>query len=158
MATEYWIAGKDTGVPEIMGHLKGHHPDLILVEDEIAVIFREKSSKRGGKVILGKAKKAPALVGILGETDYKFILEVAFDEWDGLSNKQRSALLDHLLCACRVEENPNTGEMRCFIAPPDVSFFWDELDRHGDWRPRPADAGEVEIKQFTEIFTPSGDA
>lgn len=158
MATEYWIAGEDSGIPSIAQSLMGNHPDLVLVEDEIAFIFREKASKRGGKVILGNAKKAPALVGVLGDTDYKFILEVAFDEWQSLNTKQKTGLIDHLLCACRVEENANTGDMKCFIAPPDVSFYWDELDRNGDWRPRPTDASEAELQQFTEVFSSAGDA
>lgn len=153
MATEYWLAGDDSGVPAILESLLGHHPDLVLVEDEIAVIFREKASKKGGKIILGNAKKAPALVGVLGETDYKFILEIAADEWQSLNSKEKTGLIDHLLCACRVEENANTGEMKCFIAPPDVSFYWDELDRNGDWRPRPADATETELQKFTDVFS-----
>ena len=158
MATEYWKAGADSGIPKIMEELLGNHPDLVLVEDEIAVIFREKASKRGGKVVLGNAKKAPALVGVLGDTDYKFILEIAFDEWNGLNSKQKTGLIDHLLCGCRVEENSNTGEIRCFIAPPDVAFYWDELDRNGDWRPRPADASDNELQQFAEVFSGVADA
>ncbi len=158
MATEYWVADSKSGVPEIMANLMGHHPDLVLVEDEIAVIFREKASKRGGKIILGNSKKAPALVGVLGDTDFKFILEIAFDEWGSLNTKQKGGLIDHLLCGCRVEENPKTGEMRCFIAPPDVAFYWDELDRNGDWRPRPVDASEVELQAFTEVFSATVDA
>ena len=146
MATDFWKAGKD--VMDQMETLLGHHPDLALVEDEIAIIFREKAAKKGGKVVLGSSKKAPSLLGVLGDTEYKFILELAADEWQGLTNKQQLALLDHLLCGCGVEENPTTGTMKCFIRTPDVAFFWDELDHHGDWRPRPeneerGDAGPV---------------
>ena len=141
MAVDYWKADKDSGIPKMLTTLLGHHPDLVLVEDEIAVVFREKAAKKGGKVVLGNSKKAPAMIGVLGDTDYKFILEIAADEWGDLTSKQQLALVDHLLCTCGVEENPNTGNMRCFIRTPDVAFFWDELDRHGDWRPRPG--GEV---------------
>ncbi|MCX6602493.1 MAG: hypothetical protein NTV52_02735, partial [Acidobacteria bacterium] len=44
---------------------------------------------------------------------------------------------DHLLCACKVEEDEKTGDLKFSIATPEVSFFWDELKRHGDWRTRP---------------------
>ena len=135
MAVDYWKAGND--VNTMMNTLLGHHPDLVLVEDEIAVVFREKAAKRGGKIVLGSSKKAPSMLGVLGDIEYKFILEIAADEWQGLTNKQQLALLDHLLCGCGVEENANTGTMKCFIRTPDVAFYWDELDRHGDWRPRP---------------------
>jgi len=135
MATEYWKAGED--VMTMMTSLLGHHPDLALVEDEIAVVFREKAAKKGGKIVLGSSKKAPAMIGVLGDTEYKFILEIAADEWQSLTNKQQLALVDHLLCGCGVEENPTTGTMKCFLRSPDVAFYWDELDRHGDWRSRP---------------------
>ena len=120
--------------------LAEHHDRLVLVSDEIAVVFREKAGKKGGKGVLGTPKKAPPLIGVLGDTDYKFVLEIAGDEWLTLTEDQRKALIDHLLCACQVEEDPDSGNVRCFIAPPDVSFYWAELDRHGDWRPRPVDA------------------
>lgn len=130
----------DSTVVDIMTELIGqYHPDLAPINQEIAVIFREKAAKRGGQVILGKSQKAPPLIGLLGDTEYKFILELAADEWTGLSATQRQALLDHLLCSCRAVEDDEKGDIKYFIAPPDVSFFYDELDRWGDWRPRPAD-------------------
>ena len=98
---------------------------------------RGKASKTGGQVVLGKSRKASAIFKVLGKADYKFILEIAGDEWGKLGNEQRSALIDHLLCACKVEEDEKTGDIKCSIAAPEVSFFWDELKRHGDWRPRP---------------------
>lgn len=117
-----------------------YHPDLALVVDEIAIVFREKASKSGGKIVLGKPAKASPLFGVLGDTDYKFILTIAADEWANLSNRQRQALMDSMLCACRVEEDDN-GTPVCGIALPDVSYFYDELDRWGDWRPRPPEDG-----------------
>lgn len=113
-----------------------YHPDLALCVDEIAVLFREKAAKKGGIALLGKSQKAPPLIGVLGDTDYKFILELAQDEWLNLDTSKQNALLDHLLCGCRAEET-DSGEIKYSIAPPDVSFYWDELNRHGDWRPRP---------------------
>lgn len=138
MAVQIWKAEKDI-VATMNDLIKQHHPDLVMVMDEIALIFREKAGKAGGQVVLGKSKKASPLFGVLGDTDYKFIIELAADEWDGLTSKQKQALIDHHLCACRTEEDPKSGDLKCFIAPADVSMYFDELDRWGDWRPRPDD-------------------
>ena len=124
-------------VYDIMKDLVGkYHPDLALVVDEIAIVFREKAASAGGRPVYGKARKATPLLGVLGDTDYKFILELAADEWINLTSRQHQALMDHLLCACRAEEED--GAIKCHMAPADVEFFFDELDRWGDWRPRPA--------------------
>ena len=152
----------DNAVVDIMKELIGqYHPDLAPITQEIAVIFREKAAKRGGQVVLGKSQKAPPLIGVLGDTEYKFILELAADEWMELSKTQRQALLDHLLCSCRaVLEDEEKGDVKYFIAPPDVSFFYDELDRWGAWRPRPADDEDSDEEKRTpieEIFGGKGD-
>ena len=136
MATDTWEAGKDVW-ELVQHHISHNHPNLALVDKEIAVIFRAKASKSGGQVVLGKSRKAGAIFKVLGKADYKFILEIAGDEWGKMGDPQRSALIDHLLCACKVEEDEKTGDLKFSIASPEVSFFWDELKRHGDWRTRP---------------------
>lgn len=136
MSYDIWEAGNDV-MELVKFHIANHHPNLALVDDEIAVIFRGKASKRGGQVLLGSSKKAPPILNAFTKTNYKFILEIAATEWKMLSNEQQSALIDHLLCGCRVEEDPQSGDIKCTIAAPDVQFYWDELSRHGDWRPRP---------------------
>lgn len=136
MSTDLWEAGKDVR-DEMLRLIANHHPTLALVDDEIAIIFRGKASKRGGQVTLGTSKKAPPILNAFTKSNYKFILEIAADEWKTLSNSQQSALLDHLLCGCKVEEDPVAGDLKCSIAAPDIAFYWDELNRHGDWRPRP---------------------
>jgi hypothetical protein len=136
MSNDIWEAGKD--VMDIVHHyIANHHPNLALVDDDIAVLFRTKATKRGGQVVLGSSKKAPAILDVLGKDSYKFILEIASSEWKLLSNTQQGALIDHLLCACRVEEDPKSGDVKYSVAPPDVQFYWGELERNGDWRPRP---------------------
>lgn len=145
--------------PDVVDMMKDlvakYHPDLAIVVDEIAIVFREKAGKAGGKVVLGKSKKATPLLGVLGDTDYKFILELAGDEWQNLTTRQRNALLDHLLCACRADDED--GEIKYYIAPPDVSFYWDELDRWGDWRPRPEGEGPDGPSPVEEVFGKKGD-
>lgn len=115
--------------------IKDNHPDLFLIQDEIAILIRDKAGKRGGRVVYGKTMKAPKILEILGDTDYKFIIELAGDEWQNLTSSQQEALLDHQLCACRAEEDEETGDVKYFVAPPDIGYYYDELDRHGNWRP-----------------------
>jgi len=139
-----------------------YHPDLALVVDEIAIVIKEKASKAGGKPVLGKASKASPLFGVLGDTDYKFILTLAQDEWLNLTIRQRKALMDSLLCACRAAEN-DKGELDCAVAPPDVSYFYDELDRWGDWKPRPPEDPDSHLerifgKKFAQDLSDDADA
>jgi len=136
MASDIWKATDDihTQVRDLVGQ---NHPDLALVVDEIVVVFREKASKSGGQVILGNSKRVAALANALGNTDYKFVLEIAADLWEQeLSSKQREALLDHLLTACRCEEDPKSGNLKCSVAKPDIMAFRENVDRYGMWFPK----------------------
>lgn len=129
-----WMA-EDEVINTVKELIANHHPDLVQVEDQIAVLFREKASKSGDVSILGKSKKAPGVMSVLGSKDWKFIIEIADDEWGSLNNKQRVALLDHHLCACRVElDEQHGGVKKCYLQQPDVSFYRDEVERHGFWR------------------------
>lgn len=128
-----WKAGDDV-MNTMRSLIANYHPHLAICDKEIAIIFKEKASMVGDAVVAGKSKKAPAILGILGETDYKFIIEIGADVWEDQTDPQKVALLDHHLSACRVEENTKTGELKYFIAPPDVSFYRGEIERHGFWR------------------------
>lgn len=144
MPVEFWKANDDihTKMKELVAK---HHPDLVIVVDEIAVVFREKAGKSGGQVVLGNSKKVAPLANALGNTDYKFVLELASDQWENeLNSRQREALLDHLLTACRCEEDPKSGNLKCTVARPDIQAFRENVERYGMWFPKeePEDAGE----------------
>lgn len=111
-----------------------YHPDLAICDDEIAVVFKEKASEVGDVQIIGKTGKAPQMLSVLGDTKWKFIITLAADAWQNLTDKQKVALLDHHLCACRVEESETSPAIKCYVAPPDVTFYQGELERHGMWR------------------------
>ena len=139
MATDFWKANKE--IQQQMLDLIGqNHPDLALVSDEIIVVFRDKAGKSGGQVVLGNSKKVAPLANALGNTDYKFVLELAADQWEQeLTSKQRKALLDHLLTACRCEEDPKSGDLKCTIAKPDIMAFRENIERYGMWFPKEDD-------------------
>ncbi|GAF89263.1 unnamed protein product [marine sediment metagenome] len=134
MSSKLWQAEKEV-MDTVQSLIAQHHPHLAVCDNEIAVVFKEKASKAGDAVVAGKSAKAPELLGVLGETDWKFIITLGADVWVNLDDKEKLALLDHHLCACRVDEKPdNPGEYKFFIQPPDVAFYREEVERHGFWR------------------------
>jgi hypothetical protein len=129
-----WKAGEEV-TASVLNLIANFHPHLTDICDGIVVIFREKASQKGGKPILGKTSKAPALITLLGEKKYEFILELGADTWIQLTPEQQNALLDHLLCHIGGEEDEKTAEMKYHLRNPDVYYFSEELDRNGHWRP-----------------------
>lgn len=136
MSCDYWKANKDI-YDTVAILVAANHPDLVGVLDEIAVVFREKAGKSGGAVVLGTSKRVSPMTNALAGESFKFVLDIAADQWEqGLTVKQREALLDHLLCACRVDFDPKTGDPKCYIAKPDVSAFRENVERYGMWFPK----------------------
>lgn len=136
MSATFWLAPSE--VHDIVRELvANYHPDLVLDVDEIAVVFREKAGKSGGRTVYGTPRKVTPLMSALAEEEYKWILEVAADKWEHeLDSRQRQALLDHLLCACRSEEDPESGDVKRTIAKPDIMMYRENLERYGNWFPK----------------------
>ena len=153
MASDQWKAGSD--VMQTMRNLISQfHPDLAMIEDEISIIFKEKASTAAGKKILGKTRKAPPLLPILTDKQfqYRFVIELAADEWQTLDNKQQEALIDHHLCSIMIEENEETGDVKYSLRPPDFVGYKDEVARHGMWRPMDDDTINAVDKAFREVL------
>ena len=135
MAVDIWKANDEihAKVKELIGQ---NHPDLALISDEIIIVFRTKAGKSGGQVVLGTSKKVAALANAIGNTDFKFVIEIAADLWENeLGERQREALLDHLLTACRCDEDPKSGDFKCSVAKPDIMAFRENVERYGMWFP-----------------------
>lgn len=153
MAVEYFVAKSE--IQEAVWTLVGkQHPDLAnLNKGELVVVFRDKASKTGGQVVLGSSRKAPPLMNALAEGDYKFILEVAQDQWLELTTSQQEALLDHLLCSCSVEEDPKSGRFKFQIRKPDVMAFRENVERYGMWFPKEeVEDPETEDNPVADMF------
>lgn len=110
-----------------------YHPDLQY--EGIRFVFRDEAVETNGKVTLGKARKVSGLNRHLSRstTDF-FVVELAEDKWELLTDGQRIALLDHELNHCRVIEKPDGGSAR-YIAPHDLEEFACVVERHGLWKP-----------------------
>ena len=116
-----------------------YHPEL--ASARIEYIFVDRASQKNGRPVLGKAKR------ITGSTEYligkDFLVEVALDCWNEASDRQREALVDHLLESCTGVEDEKTGGMKWGMRTPDVQEYTSVLHRHGAWNDTLADMIEV---------------
>ena len=130
---EMWLAGEEV-VNTMRDLVARHHPHLATIVDNIAILFKDKATMAGNKVVIGKSAKASPVIVTLTKKPWRFIFTLAADEWQKMEEKNRVALLDHLLCGCKGEEDEKSGEMNFFLQPPDVEFYKEEVLRHGLWR------------------------
>lgn len=125
------IYGAAESVEEIANRiLPTFHSELATAR--IKYIFVDQASKKNGRPVLGKARKVSGAWEYLTETD--FLIEVALDCWDQATDRQREALVDHLLEACTGEENEEDGGTMVWkMRSPDVNEFTSIIHRHGAW-------------------------
>lgn len=146
---QVWEA--DKGVYKLMHKLlRKDHPHLLSVIEEIAIVFREKASKQGGCVILGKSKRAPPILAVLSDRKCQFIIELAADEWKDLTPDQKEALVFHHLCSLHIEEDEKTGDIKYSLLPPDFIGYAAEIKKYGVWRS--ISGGLTAPSQVEEIF------
>lgn len=141
MASDTWVVNGPTR--QIMEHaIANWHPHLAGIDHKILILFREKASKRGGRDVFGKAGKvnasARALAANLDNREFIFQLEIAGDVWQSLSENERLAGMDWLLCHLRVEEKTDkngdfTGETNYRVVGPEINAFKANLRRFGAW-------------------------
>ena len=139
MAREY---GPAESVEEIAKRLiPTYHPEI--ASARIVYIFVDKASKKSGKLVPGKARRVSGALEYLLEQD--FIVEVALECWNEMGEKQRNALVDHLLESCTGIEDEQNGEMKWAMREADVREFTSILNRHGAWTDELS--GMVEVAQ-----------
>jgi len=131
-------AGKDV-YTALNGLIREHHPDLLEISDQILVVFREKApTPGGGQPIIGKTSKAPPLIssGLItaNHSKYKFVITLGFDAWNMLTDRQKTAQLDHNLCAISVDVDKE-DTIKYGLKQPDFVGYRAEVDRWGLWRP-----------------------
>lgn len=123
-----WYKANDD-VVQMMEHLVRHyHMHLLAYVDRIAVLFKTGTGQKAGAV-----SKASPQMGVLGDKSYIFVIKLMEEDWTNLTDNQRIALIDHLLCACKAEEAPD-GSMKFYIEKPTLEYYQDELERNGFWR------------------------
>lgn len=118
--------------------IEEHYPNLEPLK--VAFMFQDEAEIRNGKVIPGRTHRATDRDYALHT--YDFVITIAKDSWETLSDEHQYALLDHFIAFMglryeRAGENwvpiqdPGTGRLRSFIREPDVKDFEVVIERHG---------------------------
>lgn len=132
MAVEFYPA-KDEVVKRVRDIVYKDHHDLVIVVDEILVMFRDQAPKENGIDIPFQVRKAPPVIHGLPEVKvkYEFFLILSADMWQDANSMDQDAWLDSALCACTAEEDADSGETKTKTRKPDVWGYRDAIDRHG---------------------------
>ena len=75
--------------------VKLYHPDL--EEASIAFVFRSDAQKSNGKIIVGHAGKVAPMIQALLDEPYDFVIWIAEDAFNEMSQERQNALVDHEL-------------------------------------------------------------
>lgn len=143
--TEYWRAPQ---VERIARKLIGkHHEHLNRHDVQVRCVFRDPPARSRGKLVYGKARKVSGLTAYLvglehedrpsddGPVDF-FLIEIAHETWQGLTERQREALVDHELCHLEVELPETSDKDRTLsLRSHDLEEFTEVVKRHGLWQP-----------------------
>jgi hypothetical protein len=140
-----------------------HMPELLKIWDpqtiadnqsRIAIIFIDKEWKSGGRRVYGKVGKiSEDLRPLLNLPSVEFLIKISQPAWNDLHLDQQKALLFHHFRQFAIVENEQTGDMKVQIVRPDISYFFDELQIFGHWRPVESEengGGPVPPEQHTE--------
>lgn len=102
-----------------------YHPNL--AGCRIGFLFRMEAPRSKGKQVWGAAIKVIDRIKAVVSLD--FIIWIAYDIWNSLPSKQRSALIDHQLCHCDYNEIDRKASTRHH----DIEEFTAVIERHGYW-------------------------
>lgn len=131
--------------------ISDYHADLR--EANVGFIFRTEAPETNGKITLGKASKVSAQQRAAG-LDLHFLIWIAQDVWDRLTEHARMALIDHELCHCYM-----VGD-EAKLRGHDIEEFNEIIDRYGFWNQSLMNAAPTIEKAFQldfgMEFNPSG--
>jgi len=139
--------------------IREHHTHLL--DANLLYMFTDQKRKRCDRVRLGSAAKMNAMQRFLAsgmdsvEDGPDFVILIDSNEWSGLGNAARHALVDHELSHCalfvnntdpptwrRIEPGENSEDFidqRWGMRGHDIEEFASVLARHGFWKADPAE-------------------
>lgn len=120
------------------------HPKLR--DARIAFVFRDKAQKQGERFILGQCTKVPAKFQPLLEYDY--IIWLSEDDYAGMTDKQREALIFHELYHIKYNYEADSWSIR----PHDVQEFSAVIERYGIYSPDVRKVKEAMDKYETQTL------
>jgi len=128
---DIWKADSDT-VDLANRVIKQYRPELS--GTEICYIFKEKASKRGGKIIVATARRVSDKDNIIhsheGKPEYEFLITIGANAWTSLTPDQKVAVMHHELRHCGYKETKD-GDLKPVIIPHDLEEFIDVVETHG---------------------------
>ena len=134
MAVEYEVSER---IEQVAKELIGlYHPHLAgakiaymmkkAPEEKDGKVAPQKQRRMGKKGVMGVARTVPALYYAL--TGFDFVIEIDEIFWDILDLDQQTALVDHELCHCVMDEKG------FYVRDYDVEEFVAIVKRHGNWK------------------------
>jgi hypothetical protein len=105
--------------------IRQFHPWLN--DARIAFVMRSEAQKRGPRMILGQTSKVPEKMHPYLE--YDFLIWLSEKDYEGMSDAQREALIDHELCHCAKNLVTDGWKLR----EHDIQEFAIIISRHGLW-------------------------
>ena len=108
---------------------------------KIAYVIVPGSPKTKGKTVLGKCREITGIISLV--TDADFIIQIPWLTWQGLTDTQRIAVLDHELSHYGADEDTETGAVTYCVLPHDVEEFKDIIARHGFYTEDRMEFGET---------------
>ncbi len=118
--------------------VRKHHHWLDDADVQILYVFIKNSPVKGGKEVLGRARKITGLNAWLSlpeqiranvtKPEAFFLIEISWSSWQYLEDRQKEALVDHELAHCAINEK---GEPS--INGHDCEEFFSVVSRHGQW-------------------------
>lgn len=118
--------------------VRKHHHWLDDAEVKIVYVFVKNSSVKGGKEVLGRAKKIGGLNAWLTlpeemranvtKPEVFFLIELSWASWQYMNDNQKVALVDHELAHCGINENGKP-----MLNAHDCEEFFSVVSRHGQW-------------------------
>ena len=105
----------------------------------IEYLFFSGDKKSGGRLVLGKAKRAGDELCELAGHHIDFVITVSSDWWKTASDSERTALMDHELSHCSMDIE--TGQP--MIVGHDVEEFSSVIRRNGIWKDELRKAAEA---------------
>lgn len=128
---DFWVADESvtTVANEIIGSFRPELKDVCIV-----YYFKEKASKKGGKLVIASARKVAPKENVIhsfdGKPDIVFAVEIASDAWNTLKDIQKRAVIHHELAHCGFETD-EIGNMTPTILPHDIEEFSEVVKEHG---------------------------
>lgn len=134
MATEYQEATDVKELAEML--IDGEHPHLLAAR--IEYVFVSPTPKSKTKDVWGRARKITGLSAYLGtEKAFRdaspepfFVIEIAKEIWEAITQEQKIALVDHELSHCGYDDEND----QITTLAHDVEEFSGVVSRHGLWR------------------------